>query len=162
MHGSETERAASFATLLTRKQLSAIHHKDLTKTNHAVENLVCLCFDCHQLVHGLLRSRAPHSVLPWIEANCPEARERARCQREPWVAEMSSPVVAAVDPPSVVVTANTESEVVAVSDVVNVALGGCRNLEGQHRNGRAERNTGVACSIENLEPSDRSVQVEDL
>lgn len=44
-----------------------IHHKDLTKTNNGAENLVCLCFGCHQLVHGLLRSRAPHRVFQWAE-----------------------------------------------------------------------------------------------
>lgn len=48
-----------------------LHHKDLGKTNNTAENLVCLCFECHQLVHRVLRNKAPGAALRWIADNYP-------------------------------------------------------------------------------------------
>jgi 5-methylcytosine-specific restriction endonuclease McrA len=48
-----------------------IHHIDLDGKNNAAENLVCLCFDCHELVHRLLRARKPTKAVTWTRRTYP-------------------------------------------------------------------------------------------
>lgn len=45
-----------------------IHHIDCNEKNHVYENLICLCFDCHQAVHKVLRLRKPKALLKWMKS----------------------------------------------------------------------------------------------
>ncbi len=42
-----------------------IHHKDLTKTNHSVENLIYLCASCHGKLHAKMKGCAPSKPTSW-------------------------------------------------------------------------------------------------
>lgn len=39
-----------------------IHHKDLSKTNHSIDNLIFLCASCHQKLHSYKRGPQKYSV----------------------------------------------------------------------------------------------------
>jgi 5-methylcytosine-specific restriction endonuclease McrA len=43
-----------------------VHHIDQNPTNNTLENLVCLCFSCHQTVHKLLTHQHPEHLLHWV------------------------------------------------------------------------------------------------
>lgn len=44
-----------------------LHHIDQNPTNNTFANFACLCFDCHRLVHLLLKSRDRAGLLAWYE-----------------------------------------------------------------------------------------------
>ena len=33
------------------RNANQLHHLDFSKTNHSVDNLICLCHNCHRFVH---------------------------------------------------------------------------------------------------------------
>lgn len=54
-----------------REKSVHLHHIDLTTGKTEAENLACLCFVCHQLVHRLIEHSDPRGVLGWIRATYP-------------------------------------------------------------------------------------------
>jgi hypothetical protein len=48
-----------------------IHHLDRDPSHNSVENLACLCFICHQLVHHLTEHANPRGVVSWIKKRYP-------------------------------------------------------------------------------------------
>lgn len=48
-----------------------VHHVDMNPTNNTVDNLVCLCFSCHQAVHKILAHQHPEHLLHWISKAYP-------------------------------------------------------------------------------------------
>lgn len=55
-----------------------IHHVDLDETNHDAGNMVCLCRDCHRVIHGILKALAhPQAaiVVAWAAAMYPGVSE---------------------------------------------------------------------------------------
>ena len=49
-----------------------IHHIDEDKTNNALENYACLCFDCHKAVHCLLGSKDRRGLIGWFRRTYPD------------------------------------------------------------------------------------------
>ena len=48
-----------------------LHHVDRDPTHNDVQNLACLCFNCHKLVHGITEHPQLPSVLAWIASRYP-------------------------------------------------------------------------------------------
>ena len=51
-----------------------IHHIDGNHDNRAQSNLICVCRECHELIHALLSHLAPTAVIKWACAVYPEIK----------------------------------------------------------------------------------------
>lgn len=57
-----------------------VHHLDGVHANNAEENMTCLCFYCHKMVHALTEHPSPALALKWIRKHYPGVLARQQKQ----------------------------------------------------------------------------------
>jgi len=45
------QQAKGMCEICTTNRADCVHHKDLTKNNHKLNNLLCVCRKCHRFLH---------------------------------------------------------------------------------------------------------------
>ena len=68
---TEAKGACEICHVTFKEATIHIHHIDQNDKNSARSNLMCLCFECHNTTHRLLRLRNLKSLLTWFEATYP-------------------------------------------------------------------------------------------
>lgn len=51
-----------------------IHHINCDEKDHRVDNLICLCFNCHRMVHHMLRCTGLPKALAWFADAYPDKK----------------------------------------------------------------------------------------
>lgn len=59
-----------------------VHHIDQDRKHNTSDNLVCLCYKCHRLIHGFLEHPHLSKLLAWFHATYPEERLTHKLPRE--------------------------------------------------------------------------------